>query len=110
MPEELTILVEVLDGIGMVGAGAIHELAEVVRQALLGLLAHAISHGDQHGVGLSASILLVLLAPLGGGALVLVLTHGIALVLVSIEDCFNHLLAKGMVRGNIKQVAGGMEL
>ena len=31
--EELTVLIEVLDGVSMVGVGAIHELVEVVRQA-----------------------------------------------------------------------------
>ena len=68
--EELAVLVEVFDRVGMVGAWAIHELVEVVRQALLGLLARAISYGDQHGVGRSTLILFVLLAPLCGGALV----------------------------------------
>ena len=38
MFEELTFLVEVFDGVGVVGARAIHELVEVVRQSLLGLL------------------------------------------------------------------------
>ena len=48
--EELTVLVEVFDGVGMVGAWAVHELVEVVRQPLLGLPAHTISHGDHCGV------------------------------------------------------------
>ena len=38
--EELTFLIEVFDGVGVVGAWAIHELVEVVRQSLLGLLAY----------------------------------------------------------------------
>ena len=46
MFEELIVPIEVFDGVGMVGAWAIHELVEVVRQALLGLLARAISCGD----------------------------------------------------------------
>ena len=46
MFEELAVFVEVFDGVGMVGAWAIHELVEVVRQALLGLLVRAISYGD----------------------------------------------------------------
>ena len=46
MFEELAVLVEVFDGVGVVGAWAIHELVEVVGQALLGLLARAISCGD----------------------------------------------------------------
>ena len=91
----------------MVGAGAIHELVEVVRQALLGLLAHANSCGDQRGVGLLAPILLVLLAPLHGGDLILVLVLGLALVPAPVEDCSNRLLAGGMVRGDIEQVMGG---
>ena len=41
--EEFAVLVEVLDGVGMVDARALHELVEVVRLALLGLLAYAIS-------------------------------------------------------------------
>ena len=32
--EELAVLVEVFDGVGVVGAWAIHEFVEVVRQAL----------------------------------------------------------------------------
>ena len=94
----------------MVGAWAIHELVKVVRQALLGLLAHAIRCGDQRGVGLSTLILLVLLTPLHGGALALVLALGLALVLASIEDRFDRLLDGGMVRGNVEQVVGGSGL
>ena len=94
----------------MVGAGAIHELAEVVRQALLGLLARAISHGDQCGVGRLAPILLVLFAPLRGGALVLILALGLALVLASTKDYSDRLLAGGMVRGDVEQVTGGTGL
>ena len=74
-----------LDGVGVVGAWAIHELVEVIRLALLGLLAHVIGRGDQHGVGQSMPILLVLLAPLCGGALILILALGLALVLASVE-------------------------
>ena len=44
--EELIVLVEVFDRVGVVGAQAIHEFVEVVRQALLGLLACAVSYGD----------------------------------------------------------------
>ena len=68
--EELVVLIEVFDGVGMVGARTVHEFVEVVRQPLLGLLARAISHGDHRGVVRSAPILFVLLAPLCGGALV----------------------------------------
>ena len=97
-------------GVSVVGTGAIHELVEVVRQALLGLLAHAISHGDQHGVCRSTPILLVLLAPLRGGALILVLVLGLALVLASVEDHSDRLLIEGVVHGDVEQVAGGTGL
>ena len=50
MFEELVVLVEVFDGVGVVGAWTVHEFVEVVRQPLLGLLARAISHGDHRGV------------------------------------------------------------
>ena len=52
-------------------------------------------------------ILLVLLAPLRGGALVFVLTLGLALVLAFVEDHSDRLLAKGMVHGDVEQVMGG---
>ena len=48
--EELALLDEVFDRIGVIGARTIHEFVEVVRQSLLGLLAHPISRGDQRGV------------------------------------------------------------
>ena len=105
--DELAVLVEVFDGVGVVGAWAIHELVEVVRQALLGLVARAISYGDQRGVVRSGSILFVLLAPLCGGALILVHALGLAFVSASIEDC---LLTGGVVCGDIEQVVGGMGL
>ena len=57
---ELAVLVEVFDGVGVVGVWALHELIEVVRMALLGLLVRVISRGDQRGVGRSATILSVL--------------------------------------------------
>ena len=94
----------------MVGAWAIHELVEVVRQSLLGLLAHAISRGDQRGVVRSTPILFVLLAPLCGGALVLVLVFSLALVLASTKYHSNRLLTRGMVHGDVEQVTGGMGL
>ena len=69
-----------------------------------------IGRSDQRGVGWSAPILLVLLAPLRGGALILVLTLGLALVLASTKDCSDRLLARGMVRGDVEQVMGGTGL
>jgi len=99
-----------LDEVSVVGAWAIHELVELVRLALLGLLARAINHGDQRGVGQPVPILLILFAPLCGGALVLILTLGLALVQASIEDCSDRLLAGGMVHGNVKEVASSMGL
>ena len=99
-----------LDGVGVVGAWALHELVKVVRLTLLWLLYHMIDHGDQSGVGRSAPILLVLFAPLHGGALVLILALGLALVLASTVDCSNCLLARGVVRGDVEQVTGGSGL
>ena len=78
MLEELTVLIEVLDRVGMVGAWTLHELVEVVGMALLGLLARTINYGDQSWVGRSVPILLVLLAPLCGGAFALVFMLGLA--------------------------------
>jgi len=100
----------VLDGVGVVGARALYELIEVIRKALLGLLARVISHGDQRRVGQSTTIFLVLFAPLHLGALVLILALGLAFVPASIEDRSDRLLAGGMVRGDVEQVAGGMGL
>ena len=81
-----------------------------VRLALLGLLAYMIDRSDQSRVGWSAPILLVLFAPLHGGALVLILVLGLALVLASVEDHPNCLLAGGMVRGDVEQVTRGSGL
>ena len=50
MFEELAVLEETFDGVGMIGARTVHEFVEVVRQPLLGLLARAIGHGDHRGV------------------------------------------------------------
>ena len=68
----------------MVGAQALHELVEVARKVLLGLLARVISRGDQRGVGRSVAIFSVLFPPLCGGALVLILALGLAFALASV--------------------------
>ena len=94
----------------MVGAWTLHEPVEVVGLALLGLLARAIGHSDQSGVVQSAPILLVLFAPLCGGALVLVLMLGLALVLASAKYHSDCLLTGVMVHGDVEQVAGGTGL
>ena len=57
---ELVVLVEVFDGVSVVGAWALHELMEVAGRALLGLRARMISRGDQRGVGRLAVILSIL--------------------------------------------------
>ena len=93
-----------LGRVGVVGARTIHEPVEVAGLALLGLLARVIGRSDQRRVGQSALILLVLFAPLHGGALVLVLMLGLALVPASTKDHSNRLLTGGVVRGDIKQV------
>ena len=64
------------DGVGMLGARALHELMVVNWKVLLGLLARVISRGNQRGVGRSAAIFSILFPPLRGGALVLILALG----------------------------------
>ena len=107
MFEELALLVEVFDEVGVVRAWTIHEFVEVVRQSLLGLPGCAISRGDQCGVVRPTSILLVLLAPLNGWAFVWIHALGLAFVPASAEDRSDRLLAKGVVGGNVEQIAGG---
>ena len=82
----------------------------MVGLALLGLLARTIGCGDQSWVGRSAPILLVLLTFLCGGALALVLALGLALFPATTKDRSDHLLAGGVVRGDIEQVTGGSGL
>ena len=72
------------DGVGVVGARALHEFVEVVRKTLLGLFAREISRGDQRGVGRSAVIFYVLFSPLRGGALILILALGLAFASASV--------------------------
>jgi len=108
--EELTVLVEMFDGIGVVGAWTLHELVEVVRLALLGLLAYSVGCSDQSCVGRSSPVLLVLLALLCGGALALVLALILAPVPTAAEDHPNRLLTGGVVYGDVEQVVGGTVL
>ena len=96
-----------LDGVGVVGAWALHELVEVVGLALLGLLARTIGRGDQGWVGRSAPILLALLPLLCRGALALVLALGLDLVPTTAEDRPDRLLTGGVVCGDVEQVIGG---
>ena len=98
------------EGVGVVGAWAVHELVEVVRQSLLGLPARAISRGDLRGVVRSTPILFVLIAPLCGGALILGRALGLALVSASVEDRSDCLLAKGVVGGDVEQITGATGL
>ena len=84
MFEELVVLEEVFDGVGMVGARAPHELVEVAQRVLLGLLARMISRGNQRGAGWSAVIFSVLFPPLCGGALILILALGLAFASASV--------------------------
>ena len=96
------MLVEVLDGVGMVGAWTLHELVEVVGLALLGLLDRTIGCSDQSWVGWSTPIILVLLALLCGGALALVFGLGLAPVRTTTEDHPDYLLARGVVCGDVE--------
>ena len=85
MLEELAVLIEMVDGIVVVGARALHELMKVARKVLLGLSARVICRGGQRGVGWSVAILSVLLSPLCGGALVLILALSLTFVAASVE-------------------------
>ena len=107
MFEELALLVEVFDRVGVVGAWTIHEFVEVVRQSLLGLPGCAISSGDQRGVVRPTLILPVLFAPLSGGAFVWIRMLGLAFVPTSVEDRSDCLLTRGVVGGNVEQIVGG---
>ena len=49
------MLVEMFDGVGMVGAWALHELMEVARKVLLGLFARVISRGNRRSSDRSPS-------------------------------------------------------
>ena len=85
VPKEPTVLIEMVDGIVVVGARALHEIVEVARRVLLGLSARVICCGDQRGVGRLSVILFVLLSPLCGGAFVLILALGLAFVAALVE-------------------------
>ena len=82
--EELAVLVEMVDGIVVVGARALHELVKVVRRVMLGLSARIICRGGQRGVGWLAEILSILFSPLRGGALILILASGLTFVVAPI--------------------------
>jgi len=58
--EELAVLVEVLDGVVVVGAWALHEIVEVAQRVLLGLRARVIGHSDRREVSRLAAIVSVL--------------------------------------------------
>ena len=75
---------EMVDGIVVVGAQALHELVKVAWRVLLGLSARVIYRGGQRGVGRSAAILSVLFSPLRGGALVLILALGLTFAMASV--------------------------
>ena len=96
-----------VDGIVVVGAQALHELVEVSRLVLLRPHAQVVGRDDRRGVSRSAAILSILFSPLHGGALILILALGLALVPASIKDHSDRLLTGGMVHGDVEQVTGG---
>ena len=83
--EELAVLVEVFDGVVVVGARALHVIVEVAQRVLLGLRARVIGHGDRHEVSRLAAILSVLFSPLRAGALILIRALGLTFVVASVE-------------------------
>ena len=84
MLEEVAVLVEVFNGVVMIGARALHELMEMDQRVLLGMRACVISRGDQCGVGRSAAIFSLLFPLLCGGTLILILALGLAFALASV--------------------------
>ena len=93
MLEELAVLIEMVDGIVVVGAWALHELMKVARRVLLGLCARVIGRGDRREVSRLAAILSVLFSPLRGGVLVLILAPGLTFVAAPVEARWKrHLL------------------
>ena len=81
----MAVLVEMVDGIVVVGARALHELVEVSRSVLLRLRAQVVGRDDRRGVSRSTVILSVLFSPLRGGALVLILALGLTFAVASVE-------------------------
>ena len=73
----------------------------------MGLLDSAIGRGDQRGTVRPTPILFIFLAPLRGGAFVWVRALGFDLVSASAEYRSDHHLTRGVVGGDVEQVAGG---
>jgi len=97
--EEIVVLVEVFDRVGVIGARALHELMELAWRVMLGLLARVINRGDQRGVGRSTTIFSVLLPLLRGGALVLILVLGLALAPASVGVRWERRLLEVLDKG-----------
>jgi hypothetical protein len=96
--EEFTILELVLDGVTMVVARLLQELLEMVILALS--LTCLAGRCDRIGLGVTSAPPHLLLLRCGGTLILLRLlglSHGLAIR----EDCPNHLIAGGMVRGDI---------
>ena len=96
---ELVVLVEIVDGIVVVGARALHEIVEVARRVLLGPRARMIGRGNRRKVSRLAAILSVLFFPLRGGALVLILALGLTFVAASVEARWERRLLEGLDKG-----------
>ena len=104
--EELAVLVEVFDGVAMVGARALHEIVEVARRVMLGLRACMIGRGDRRKVSQLAAILSVLFFPLRGGALVLILALGLTFVAAFVEARWERRLLEWLDKGPWSQAVG----
>ena len=99
MLEELAVLVEVFDGVVVVGARALHELVEVAQRVLLGLRARVIGRSVRREVGRSVVILSVLFFPLSGGALILILALGLSIAVASVEARWERRLLEVLGEG-----------
>jgi hypothetical protein len=96
--KELAILELVLEGVAMVGAWLLQELLEMVVTALS--LVHSVGRYDRIGVGATSVPPLLLLLRCRGSLILLCplgLSHGPAIG----EDCLDHLLVGGIVRGDV---------
>jgi len=101
---EAAVLVEMLDGEGMVRAWSFEQLHEMVRGTFCGLLT-PLEVGGGHEQAL-APLLVLLLARAVGGAFIGVLVL-LCLTLGAIENRPDRLLARGVAGGYIEELLGG---
>jgi hypothetical protein len=102
--EKFAVLELVLDRVAMIGASLFQELLKLVGDALS--LARMVDHHDRVGVGTTPVLLFLFPLP-RGRAHILVLPLGLSFGPTISEDRPTCLLAGGVVRGNVQELAGG---